>query len=93
MQLRQKVQSRPCEWCYCYPIQQDVCTKISFVWIILFFTHFFTLFSSFDNQIKQVEVDGIEYELTIWDTPGGDEMKRLRCHAYPKVRLKLANAN
>jgi len=48
-----------------------------------------TASSLFDSQVKQVEVDGIEYEVTIWDTPGGEEMKKLRCHAYPETDVIL----
>jgi len=41
----------------------------------------------FDNHVKCLEMDGIHYEVGLWDTAGQDEYDRLRPLSYPRTDL------
>lgn len=43
----------------------------------------------FDNQSCNLTVDGMNYNLTLWDTAGQEEYERLRPLSYPNVCTKL----
>jgi Ras-related C3 botulinum toxin substrate 1 len=39
----------------------------------------------FDNHAKNLNVDGVEFSLTLWDTAGQEEYEKLRPLSYPKT--------
>lgn len=45
----------------------------------------FTEFCRFDNYADNIEVDGTEYNMTLWDTAGQEDYERLRPLSYPNV--------
>lgn len=46
---------------------------------------FYEFFPRFDNLSTQFVFHGIEYELSLWDTSGAPERKKLRCLSYQDV--------
>ncbi|CAB3367013.1 Hypothetical predicted protein [Cloeon dipterum] len=45
----------------------------------------------FDNYADNIEVDGQEYNMTLWDTAGQEDYERLRPLSYPNVNYSLFN--
>ena len=63
------------------------------VQLITCILHQCALFLRFDNYADTVVLDGVTYNLTLWDTAGQEEYERLRPISYPNVmtfQFKLA---
>ncbi|KAH7711105.1 Ras protein, partial [Aphelenchoides avenae] len=43
----------------------------------------------FENTVADVHVDGMEVELTLWDTAGQEDYHRLRPLSYPQTDVVL----
>lgn len=43
----------------------------------------------FDNFACNIEVDGKEYAMTLWDTAGQEDYERLRPLSYPNVSFSI----
>lgn len=43
----------------------------------------------FDNHACNLTVDGMDYNLTLWDTAGQEDYERLRPLSYPNVCIFL----
>ena len=42
---------------------------------------------SFDNYSQVISVDGLQYNVSLWDTAGQEDYERLRPLSYPNVRV------